>query len=622
MISWDIRFLVFSQIFIYQYKTKIISMVELRGHLEKKVSELEDRIEELNNRMKLADIDLEKRVLVLEDNFKQIEKFAKSLKEAGEIGKLLDSLKDLEEKLRDIEDKELINKMEVVGAVEAVEDMRGMVDTLREKVDLISRSLENLAELKGAHADIDFKKILKVSHAIKEFSKRLETLELNALKKEEMNTLLKDVKKLRKDIEKTIKENTKKMSELLKVTRNEIELLSRNIGRIEKELDGLKSSVKKFDEKKVKKLEKKVERIENKALKELLNDLELVLKRHELLAGKTKNELKELKKELASLKKDVIAGSGKKGAREQIQKEIKSEIESRFKEIVDEIRKTEKEWKERMKQLEGMHGGDAVLYQSEEIKKFQERFAFLEKELKRLSVLDELKKQMREFESRVNELESKLKQEIEKSSKTDLERKILPVVEELDSVVKALKKRQEELDNLMSQKIKSEVERETSEMKMALKKLEEVQITHEELFRETRKNFETVKMLRDEIIDDVNAIVSEAIRNAIDEHIKSESFQKYLAQRLDRLEMDTSRKINLILERVEQDVDKKIEQLEELGSRLDGRLRTDEMSLEELVDMVKVLRKENVLLAAEVKKLKEYLEKLVGIEMNAPLVID
>lgn len=117
---------------------------------EKKMLELSDELNDLKSERKLVELDLEKRIIVLEKNAKSLEKSIGAVKDIDVSKNVLEEIDGLKKKLRDIEDAGYVAKLEEMQAEDRLSVIDGEFKEVKEKIKLISDAIDILSESKGS----------------------------------------------------------------------------------------------------------------------------------------------------------------------------------------------------------------------------------------------------------------------------------------------------------------------------------------------------------------------------------------------------------------------------------------------------------------------------------------
>lgn len=116
---------------------------------ERSIDELSQKIDDLNNQRKLADLDLEKRMLVLESNVKSVRKLLGNIKDFEATKDALLQIDEIQKSLRDIEDTSLIERLEGVQSDERLALLEERAKDMKSKIALLSDAIDILGESKA-----------------------------------------------------------------------------------------------------------------------------------------------------------------------------------------------------------------------------------------------------------------------------------------------------------------------------------------------------------------------------------------------------------------------------------------------------------------------------------------
>lgn len=110
--------------------------------MHEKIEALANALQEMQNQRKIVELDLEKRVLMLESLIEDLKKG----KIAPEAGAEPTGLKALEQSLHDLEDISLIERLEVINSRDDLEQFKEEISVMKEKVDLLVDAIEILSD--------------------------------------------------------------------------------------------------------------------------------------------------------------------------------------------------------------------------------------------------------------------------------------------------------------------------------------------------------------------------------------------------------------------------------------------------------------------------------------------
>ncbi|MBW6462192.1 MAG: hypothetical protein K0B07_04050 [DPANN group archaeon] len=108
---------------------------------DKKIDNLILEFKEFKNRRKIVELDLEKKILTLEDVFNKIEKNIDIIQNIKDIDALKD-IKNAKETLRTLEDLTLADRLELIENKECTKDISDKLEVFNHKIDLMSNALK------------------------------------------------------------------------------------------------------------------------------------------------------------------------------------------------------------------------------------------------------------------------------------------------------------------------------------------------------------------------------------------------------------------------------------------------------------------------------------------------
>lgn len=197
----------------------------------KSVDALSDELQHMNNQRKLVELDLEKRLLALEDILKDLKNSLGSLESVQELKEFLNNIEYVRLKLRDLEDLSLIDKLEAVEVKEKLNDVISLQDETKQKVDLVVAALKNLDPNEG-----DMKKTLGGIKAMQIHIDQLDSLlrdvQVSALKAADLEPLISKVDEL--DANKEIVKND--MQRLISTLREQLEMHEKRLATLQAQI--------------------------------------------------------------------------------------------------------------------------------------------------------------------------------------------------------------------------------------------------------------------------------------------------------------------------------------------------------------------------------------------------
>ncbi|NPA38430.1 MAG: hypothetical protein GXN99_01390, partial [Candidatus Nanohaloarchaeota archaeon] len=267
------------------------SFTEIKGSFN---GSLYDLIKKLETKHKIIELDLERRLLVLENEVENLSSLISSLKDIDAAKEVLENTKEIKEKLRDLEDLKYVEHLEVENLSEKVKQLEAIINEMKEDFDAVEEAIKNLPNLKDA-AEIVKNAMSNAENLVNDLQAKISLLESSMVKKEEL-VELKDSYALLKGRLDVLNKELKELADAVK----ELSSSSQQINEEEilKKLEVFSSWEKKFKEyeEKLERLNSKVNVIaENLALKEK-NTEEFLAKRLEKALRLVEFQIKELEK--------------------------------------------------------------------------------------------------------------------------------------------------------------------------------------------------------------------------------------------------------------------------------------------------------------------------------------
>lgn len=197
---------------------------------ERNIAELSEKIEELKNQRKLVELDLEKRILVLEGAANSLQKLFGDLKDFEAAKDALSRLDSVQNKLREIEDVGLISRLETVQEGDRIALLEETAGELKEKMKLLSDAIDLLGEAKagphGANA-ADTKELATLRAELNSVREALTKLAAGTIPSKSFSELGSGVEKA----EERIQQMDKAFGELAETVRQRLELMDRKVSR-------------------------------------------------------------------------------------------------------------------------------------------------------------------------------------------------------------------------------------------------------------------------------------------------------------------------------------------------------------------------------------------------------
>lgn len=107
---------------------------------------LADDMKELKNHVKLVELDLEKRLILLENSINSIQKSVGAIQNFETAKDALLQMREIKNSMREIEDTNLISKLETISNSDKLDIISGSMDALNNKVKLLSDAVDILSE--------------------------------------------------------------------------------------------------------------------------------------------------------------------------------------------------------------------------------------------------------------------------------------------------------------------------------------------------------------------------------------------------------------------------------------------------------------------------------------------
>lgn len=108
-----------------------------------------DEITELKNRIKLLELDLEKRLTLLENSEKEMQKAVVAVEDFDSSKNAMLEVQEIKKTLREIEDTGLIAKLETISNGDKIAEASETIDALNQKIILLSDAVELMSESKN-----------------------------------------------------------------------------------------------------------------------------------------------------------------------------------------------------------------------------------------------------------------------------------------------------------------------------------------------------------------------------------------------------------------------------------------------------------------------------------------
>ncbi|MBU4245986.1 MAG: hypothetical protein ABIF85_04055 [Nanoarchaeota archaeon] len=112
-----------------------------------------DEITELKNRIKLVELDIEKRMILIEKAAKEMQKAVGDVEQFESSKDSVLEIQEMKKNLREIEDIGLISKLETINNSDKITAATDNIEELNEKIKLLSDAIEILSESKTSNSD-------------------------------------------------------------------------------------------------------------------------------------------------------------------------------------------------------------------------------------------------------------------------------------------------------------------------------------------------------------------------------------------------------------------------------------------------------------------------------------
>ncbi len=639
--------------------------------VEKRLSYLSDELYDIKNQKKLAELDFEKRVVILEDSVNTINKTVGSAKNLKEMKENLNHILDIQSKIREVEDREIIDRLESIQTKDTLGLLEDDVSTMSEKLNLLSDAVqtigkktngqgiaqkENLAQNIGASSkDLD---LLRADiQSVRMGKADAESFEV-------LNSKYEDLKKAFLGIDKNFADLASSARNTLKKRDNDLAMVQKKIEDLE--TIQVKTSLLSTQVDTLRDADKKLETIVYSLRNQIYiteDKLKPLNASHEL-GKKAFNEIGIAKKELRdakngfeeSLKKQRNELSNSIGAAEDSLKRERIEIQNTCSNI-------QKDYSKISKNVEDLN----ITLEKRVAKSTTDA---LEKQTRlQNESIDALKNTTRSVEKRSNEIEQVMQKrntEYEKLCSILKEDEVLKLLNRIDRMTKTEENMKKDISSEISTMAKGLVEEELKDVTDNLKKIvdfarkhqvkqedvehivenrissltadynkfgkalgtlqrvvqqEHVNISqnvHSKLDNEMstvkdeiedlREDIELLKNLRGDLVEDINKIiVGYENKHKSKAVVNLERVGEFEAERIDRLEEAFNKKL---AEHIKQ-----MEQMEPKHTGSQGVPAHIETKLS-------IIERENQSLREELEELKGAYFQIMNLQQNAPIIIE
>ena len=113
-----------------------------------------DEMRELKNQVKLVELDLEKRMILLENSINSVQKTIGSIEQFESSKDALIEIQETKKTLRELEDTGLISKLETISNSDKINAITDTTEAINEKIKLLSDAIEILSESRQDNKNI------------------------------------------------------------------------------------------------------------------------------------------------------------------------------------------------------------------------------------------------------------------------------------------------------------------------------------------------------------------------------------------------------------------------------------------------------------------------------------
>ena len=138
----------------------------IKPNKEEKLDVILEELRQLKNVNKITELDLEKRIVVMEGALSEIKDSFGSIKNLKDLAQFIKHVDEIKNKLREIEDLSLIEKLESVELKDEFEEMGNTNAVMKEKIDLLVEAVRNVDPNEGDMA--------KTLNTVKDLAVKLE----------------------------------------------------------------------------------------------------------------------------------------------------------------------------------------------------------------------------------------------------------------------------------------------------------------------------------------------------------------------------------------------------------------------------------------------------------------
>lgn len=583
-------------LYIYLMNMSFLKIIKRMWHNkeDKDVSKVNKKIKdeslskvlkELDSRHRLIELDLERRLVVLENEIDNINQILTSFKDFDTAKEVLENTREIKEKIRDLEDLKYVEHLEVENLNEKVKTLEKDVEDLVQKFGLLEEAIKNLPNLKDA-AKIVKVELNSIKKAISSITQTVNELQTKQVSKEEILKLHDNYAHLKGKINELMKD----VKDAVNTAREYADLNERRAKEIDAkiiEIDEFSRKIKEIEDR-MDKINKKINIIaENLTLNEKANKEKFAMRRFEKALKLLEHQIKELEETRSTISPKLI------------------------KDMEEKIRKLE----EIEKNINRISEGNTVKSK-----------AILSSYLKDL---EDIKKRYHEHETKLSKLEkdvksihTKLKDIVD--SRVSVERIDKKIKEMEDEIEKKMKSYKEEIRHLMNSEIsnlelkaanKEEllsfsknivllIDKKVDEVKAELfKQLNEIAENNEK--HDNDRWNELIETIKSQLWDEMLAMIAsqevgEEIKAAIMEEVENK-----IKEEIERMMINNNRHVTKLMDEILKDiVENKKEELVKL-----------KIEIEDLKRKLSEVIKEN-------HKLKKELNSINLLKSVAPYIIE
>jgi|GEM_PF-1889182 len=160
-----------------------------------------DEVKELKNQIKLVELDLEKRMILLENSMNSIQNSLGTIDKFESSKDAIIDIQETKKTLREIEDIGLISKLETISNSDKISAISDIVDEANEKIKLLSDAMEILGESKSLNGGVsapDNKEISSINSEIDSLKNALSKVSSSVTDPQKISELYEHISSLEK----------------------------------------------------------------------------------------------------------------------------------------------------------------------------------------------------------------------------------------------------------------------------------------------------------------------------------------------------------------------------------------------------------------------------------------